>query len=559
MQAIASRSSARKAWAIAPWLLLASALLTTLTLTVIQAPHYGVTIDEPFQHVYGEAVLAWYRSMGRDTSYLTALAPSLHMPQHGGIVDALIVSIQTRFPGADPVSTRHILSGVIGWLGIAAMALCGYELGGPWMASVAALGLWLFPRYSGAMANNSKDIPAAASLAFVMWATLLLLRYWPTRRQRLEAALLLGGALGVATAIRVTAISWFAVLLLLLVGWWLTHWATARRDGQMRAEVGKQALVALVTCATWLLATMALWPYVFLNPAHLIESAQLLSRYPWQGSVLFDGVVYPATHLPGSYAPTWLVIGSPPALLALAALGLALASVQAARERRIDAKAAIPLLGFLVSFVPLLALHPVLYDGLRQFLPVIPPLVALAAYGLVRGVSALWQTPRRLTRGLAVALLLLSVASAAQVAVEIATLFPYEYSYFSPVIGGLPGAASRYDTEYYGTCGKAAAAWLGQNYPSLTSDRTPTLDVSDAIQNSIAPSVPPAFRIAHNAPDFFIGVTRFHENQGYPTYRVVHVIGAEGVAFCVIKANPAILLAAPARTLTPAAAATRRA
>lgn len=524
----------------APFALLAVFLLMTLVTALTQARRYGVTIDEPLQQVYGEHVLAWYRSLGRDQSFLTAFPPAVHMPEHGGIVDAVIAALQSWFPGVDPWLMRRLASGVIGWLGVVAIALCGYELAGPWVAFAAAVGLWLYPRYYGAMYNNPKDVPAAVSLLFVMWVTLLLVRFWKQRARAYEIAVLLGCYLGVATAIRVTALTWFAVLAALLAGWWLIHGREVRREGQVAREVGRQSGVAAIIGVCWLASTAALWPFVFLNPlTNLPEAVTVLSHYPWTGQVLFGGVEYPATQLPMTYAPTWLVIGSPPMLLALAVLGVALAIAEAARSRRIDPAVAIVALTFVISLAPLLLLHPVLYDGLRQFLYVVPPLILLAAFGLVRSVAALMRRPRAEPRWLAAGLLGLTILSYALVISDMVALSPYEYMYFSPLVGGLPGAAASYDTDYYGTCGTAAASWLSQNYQRYTSTSSPTVASSTVLQDSIAPALPTRFNRVDAQPDFFIGFSRDGSDKTYPGYQTIHVVAVEGVTLCVVKAKPA--------------------
>lgn len=524
--------------AVVPWSLLFAFLLASLITVVTQAHRYGITIDEPLQQAFGEVVLAWYRSFGKDTRFLTTFAPIEHLPEHGGIFDAVVVAVQSHFLGVDPWLVRHIVTGVVGWLGVVAIALCGYELGGPWVALAAAVGLWLYPRYYGAMYNNPKDIPAAVSMLFVLWATLVLLRYRRQHMRSLEVSALLGLFLGAATAIRVTALSWFAVLAALLVGWWLVNGRVAWRERRLAATLAWQGAVTVVVACVWLLATALLWPFVFLNPvANLIESFQVMSHFPWDGTTLFNGVVYPAARIPMAYVPTWLVIGSPPMLLALAALGVAIALAETARRRHIDPAVAVVALAFVIPLVSLLALHPVLYDTLRQFLFMIPPLILLAAYGLVRAVAALLRQRRFGPRGLAVALLAVTVVSYALVAADMAALSPYEYTYFSPLVGGLRGAAGKYETDYYGTCRTAAAAWLAQNYRQYTASSSPTVDTP--FQELDTLDLPGDFTLDTSQPDFYIGFTRFNFSQLYPTYRVIHTVSVEGTLLCVVKVKPA--------------------
>jgi hypothetical protein len=530
-----------------PWLLLAALLVTGFATVLTQAGRYGITIDEPLQQVYGESVLAWYRSQGHDTSFMnpSVFGTTLHMPEHGGVFDAVIAALQLRLPGIDPWLLRHMVTGLTGWLGVVAIALCGYELGGSWVAFAAALGLWLYPRYYGAIYNNPKDIPAAVTTTLALWATLLLLKYWRQRGRALEVGVLLGLFLGMATAIRVTALMWGGILLILLAGWWVAHGRAAWRERRMVRELAWQGAVGGVIAGTWLLSTILLWPFVFLNPAaNLVESVQVMSHFPWDYPVLFNGVVYSAKQLPRSYALVWLGIGSPPVTLLLLALGVVVALAEVARARRVNPAVATVVLAIAVPLAAVLILHAELYDGLRQILFLIPPLILLGAYGLVRAARFLLRQRRPAPRWAAVALLALTVAGYATVIADMAALSPYEYSYFSPLVGGLPGAVGRYETDYYAICRKPAAEWLSQHYRDYTTAPRPTFYTSGVLAAmTVAPYLPDSFDESKDPtrPDFFIGMTRYRDDLSFPGYKTIHVVSLEGSPLCVVKVNPATM------------------
>jgi hypothetical protein len=97
-------------------------------------------------------------------------------------------------------------------LGLMAIALCGYELGGYWIAFLAALALWLYPRYYGAIYNNPKDIPAVVTTTFVLWAVLVLIKQWTQKKYFIRNSVLLGVCIGTAASIRVTAVIWYLIL-----------------------------------------------------------------------------------------------------------------------------------------------------------------------------------------------------------------------------------------------------------------------------------------------------------------------------------------------------------
>lgn len=202
-----------------PLALLGFIILIGLVTVFTKAGDYGLTIDEGLQDQYGHSILKWYTTFGKDTSFLTAYNPSLFMPEHGGIFDGLVAGVQHLTK--EQWHTRAIVNGLAGVIGIVAIALCGYELAGYWGALLAAIGLWLYPRYYGAIFNNPKDIPAAVTMTFVLWAVLLLVKQWGHKRKYIINSILVGFFIGLAAAIRVNAIIWYAMLVLSLGVWWV--------------------------------------------------------------------------------------------------------------------------------------------------------------------------------------------------------------------------------------------------------------------------------------------------------------------------------------------------
>src|SRR5207237_9010261 len=128
---------------ILPVCLLVVFLGIALVTVFMQADQYGITIDEPLQDQYGRSTLAWYESMGRDTSFLTSYPASDFQPQHGSAFETLVAAAQQIFD--HQWYTRAGVSGLAGVVGVVAIALCGVELGWWWMALLAAFSLRRYP------------------------------------------------------------------------------------------------------------------------------------------------------------------------------------------------------------------------------------------------------------------------------------------------------------------------------------------------------------------------------------------------------------------------------
>jgi hypothetical protein len=90
--------------------------------------------------------------------------------------------------------------------------------------------------------------------------------------------------------------------------------------------------------------------------------------------------------------------------------------------------------------------HSTLYNGLRHFLFLMPPISVLVAAGLVSGVSwlALHRPRWALAPALAFALFALDQLHA------LVRLHPFQHVYFNRASGGVAAAVDRYETEYYG-------------------------------------------------------------------------------------------------------------
>ena len=67
----------------------------------------------------------------------------------------------------------------------------------------------------------------------------------------------------------------------------------------------------------------------------------------------------------------------------------------------------------------------------------------------------------------------LSLVAQVQVIKDMQDLHPYEYMYFSPLIGGVAGANGKYEMDYWGICNKPAGEWLAQNYTKYTGKQSP--------------------------------------------------------------------------------------
>ncbi len=115
----------------------------------------------------------------------------------------------------------------------------------------------------------------------------------------------------------------------------------------------------------------------------------------------------------------------------------------------------------LIAFAALLPVtvtvlaRPAMYNGIRHFVFVLPPLAILG------GLAGSWlleraQSHRALAAG-AVALFAIGIVSPI---VEMVRLHPYEYTHFNRIAGGVAGARDRYMLDYWALSFKQASLGL---------------------------------------------------------------------------------------------------
>jgi hypothetical protein len=97
--------------------------------------------------------------------------------------------------------------------------------------------------------------------------------------------------------------------------------------------------------------------------------------------------------------------------------------------------------------------RPALYDGLRHFLFILPPIFIFIGLGfelLLDHIAPFW-----LRAGMILVLIAPGLAGIIQ-------LHPYEYTYYNSFVGGTNGAFRKYETDYWLTCYKEAVEKLNQ-------------------------------------------------------------------------------------------------
>jgi hypothetical protein len=431
---------------------LAVALLAVVgVLALLTFRDYGLSWDDYTHSQYGDLLLKFYVSGLHDQRALSWV----NLYYYGGGFDLLSAAAAKVLPFT-LFETRRLVGAAIGLGGLFVTWRIGRRVGGP-LAGIAALALLAAcPLYYGQMFMNPKDAPFAASMAVLLLFSVRAIEEYP--RPSLTTAAFLGTGFGLAFGSRIMA-GFGALELLGALG--LIAAAEARSQGIAAAgsRVGR-FLVSLLPAVLLAYPVMAvLWPWGAADPTNPFRAIAYFSRFfekPW--SELFDGVLTPVTIMPRNYVPTLVALKLPEILLALGLTGAAGALVMSARREVPLTRRAVLLLLILAAILPpavTVALRPAMYNGIRHFIFVLPPLAVLGGLAVTWFVAALRNISAR--RPLLIASGLVFALGLSLPVVAMTRLHPYEYTYFNDLSGGVSNGREHYMLDYWGLSLKQAS------------------------------------------------------------------------------------------------------
>jgi 4-amino-4-deoxy-L-arabinose transferase-like glycosyltransferase len=413
---------------------------------------YGLSWDDYAHAEYGDLLRAFYASGLQDRRALSFV----NLYYYGGGFDLLAAAAAKVLPFT-PFETRRLLGATVGIVGLLIAWRIGRRVGGPLSGLLALLLLACCPLYYGHMFMNPKDSPFATAMALCLLALVRSVEQYP--RPSMATTALLGIGLGLALGSRIMAgfgmlAALAAVALIVAVEW--------RSNGMRPAamQLG-QFVLALLPAMLLAYGVLALvWPWAVADPLNPLRAVEYFSHFfeaPWQE--LFGGTLIAVPDMPRSYVPILFALKLPEIFVVLGFGGAAGALAAAARGELAVRRRAIFLLLALCALLPLavtMALRPAMYNGIRHFVFVLPPLAVL---GGLAGAFVV-ETIARWSRFATIAAVLVLSAGLAVPIIEMVRLHPYQYSHFNAFSGGARAARERYMLDYWGLALKQASRAL---------------------------------------------------------------------------------------------------
>jgi hypothetical protein len=512
---------ARVAWP--NWDGLAFLLFIAVTVLALVTFHqYGVTWDEDVHNWYGVFVLDYYVSGFTDMR-------AMHwqdLINYGAIFDTTAAALNEISPFGT-YETRHLLNALVGVLGLVGTWKLGRALGGPRAGFIAALFLALTPNYYGQMFNNPKDIPFAAGTVWSLYYMVLLARALP--RPSASLVLRLALACGMTLGVRVGGLLLLAYVGVLLGLYALWAALEARQVKTLFVEgfssLGRIFIPVILIAYPVMLI---FWPWAQQAPfEHPLSALATFSHQSFPFSTLYAGEYVPATDLPWSYLPVHILLALPELILLLLIVAPFIALW--ALWHRFAAIGRGTILGFfIVAFGILfpvgyaLAIKAVLFDGMRHFIFVLPPIAALTAVIADRAWNRLQGVQLRRA---AVGVLALYGVVHIEIMVR---LHPDEYVYYNAFIGGTEGAQGLFKLDYWANSYQEAVhglrEYLKAEYGADFMDHDFTVAVCGP-PGSAAYYFPPNFIFTSDRDnaDFFIAFTKDECDKSLPGHEIYRV------------------------------------
>jgi hypothetical protein len=442
-------------------------LLVVAAIAALTYRAYGLGWDDYTHAQYGELLLKYY---GSGLSDRRALA-FVNLYMYGGGFD-MAASLLNKILPSDLFETRRLFGAIVGLAGLLVAWRLARRLGGPIAGLIALILLATCPLYYGHMFINAKDAPFAVAMTILLLALVRALEEYPTPRIATIAIFGMGFGLSIGSRILGGVAALYVIVPVAMI-----FASDLRSVGGRQAEVnfGQFVLRLLPGLVLAYVIMAVIWPWSAMAPLNPIRAIGYFSEFfekPWKE--MFGGDLITVSEMPRSYVPIFFFLKLPEILIALALAGIVSAVATATRPQIPVRRRAALLLVVIAATLPLLiavAMRPAMYNGIRHFVFVVPPLAVLG------GLAAAFIVERlhRFSQSAAIASVLIMLAGIAMPVIEMVRLHPYQYTHFNWIAGGIRAADERYMLDYWGLAFKQAAqelkAKLGERLEAPSSGR----------------------------------------------------------------------------------------
>lgn len=362
-------------------------LIMVALIGFLNIPNIGISWDEPGQRLSaGLSVIKVVNKISPDFvpagySEFSSQVEDLSLNgayDHGVAFDAPILALETLL-GIDSTRGIYLLHHIVNWLGylvgLSAMYLFILQIYNRRDLALLAGAIFLLsPRILAEGFYNSKDL---TFLSFLLLSSYLALKMWEGGN-RTKYAVLAGVVGGYAADIRILGLVQLPIIGLVVLLVYLNGLESLKNSI-------KQYLLFL---SSFSVTVYLFFPYLWDNPiGNLIKVFKSMSKYNWDGYVLYAGERLQGQDLPWHYIPVWISVTTPILYLVLFGFGLFSLSyslikrIKTGKLNTIFINQIFVLLMFFTPLVIVIGLNSTLYDAWRHMYFIYPFLIALGIYG----------------------------------------------------------------------------------------------------------------------------------------------------------------------------------
>ena len=410
---------------------------------------YGLGWDDYTHAEYADLLLKMYGSGFHNTDALSFA--NLYM--YGGGFDIAAALLHKIIP-LELFETRRLLGAIVGIIGLGVTWRVGRRVGGSVAGLATILLLALCPTFYGHMFMNPKDAPFAVAMIVLMLGLVRLAQEYPAPSAR--TVLIVGIGAGLAIGCRILG---GLSLIYATVGFIPLLIEDVRSQGAREAARRfAHVLYVLIPGLIFGYLIMGLmWPWSIMEPANPLRALTYFSTFfekPWKE--MFDGALVSVPDMPWSYLPTLFALQLPELMLALLGGGIVITVMALPRNDVAPRQKTILLMLTLAATLPLaiaMVKRPALYNGIRHFIFVVPPMAVLAGVAFSRLIDWL-RVNHRGAQAAAVAVFSFGLMLPAA---EMIRLHPYQYTHFNYIAGTVRYADNFFMLDYWGLALKQAS------------------------------------------------------------------------------------------------------
>jgi len=302
------------------------------------------------------------------------------------------------------------------------------------------------------------------------------------------------------------------------------------------SKAGRKAILVLLEyLGVGTLTIYLFWPYLWNAPLKdYLSSLSQTADYPMIGNLLFGGNIYSIQNPPVGYLPVLFTVQFTETALGLIVVGFVVAGFYLIRKANLRMDLLLLGVWFVAPVAAAIILHSTLYNNFRQFLFVVPTLFILAGLALQAIRTRLKDKPVLL-----VSLIILAVLPALYWDWQ---LHPYQYVYYNSLVGGVAGASSKFETDYWTISYKEAINYVDQVAPKNSTvafwgghGRVTLYARPDLTLIYVANSLDPGYPF-NTLADYAILSTSFNIDKFYfPGAKEIFQVQRGGATLAVVK------------------------